>query len=80
MNVILQKKFTESIIISNSLHYVTLILISLHSAFHINMVVSNHVNSDHVLSFSCLDVCKARQTASGVYAITNYYCDNVSIS
>jgi hypothetical protein len=37
--------------------------------FH-NTVVSNHVNSDHVPSFSCLDVCKARQTTSGVYIIT----------
>jgi hypothetical protein len=35
-----------------------------------NMVVSNHVNSDHVPSFSCLDVWNVRQTTSGVYAIT----------
>jgi hypothetical protein len=36
----------------------------------INTVVSNHVNSDHGLSFSCLDVWNVRQTTSGVYAIT----------
>ena len=35
-----------------------------------NTVVSNHVNSDHVPSFSCLDVWNARQTTSGDYAIT----------
>ena len=35
-----------------------------------NTVVSNHVNSDHVSSFSCRDVWKVRQTTSGVYAIT----------
>jgi ABC-type amino acid transport system permease subunit len=35
-----------------------------------NTVVLNHVNSDHVLSFSCLDIWKVRQTTSGVYAIT----------
>jgi len=34
------------------------------------MVVSNHVNSDHVQSFSCLDVWNVRRTTSGVYAIT----------
>jgi hypothetical protein len=38
--------------------------------FHFNTVVSNHVNSDHVPSFSCLDVWNVRQTTSGVYAIT----------
>ena len=36
----------------------------------INTVVSNHVNSDHVPSFSCLDVETNRQATSGVYAIT----------
>jgi hypothetical protein len=41
-----------------------------------NTVVSNHVNSDHVPSFSCLDVWNVRQTTSGV----RYYCDNVKIS
>jgi hypothetical protein len=35
-----------------------------------NTVVSNHVNSDHVPSFSCHDVWDVRQTTSGVYAIT----------
>jgi hypothetical protein len=35
-----------------------------------NTVVSNHVNSDHVPSFSCLDVLFSRQTTSAVYAIT----------
>ena len=35
-----------------------------------NTVVSNHVNSDHVPSFSCLDVWTNRQATSGVYAIT----------
>jgi hypothetical protein len=35
-----------------------------------NMVVSNHVNSDHVPSFSCLDVWTNRQVTSGVYAMT----------
>jgi hypothetical protein len=35
-----------------------------------NTVVSNHVNSDHVPSFSCLDVSTNRQATSGVYAIT----------
>jgi hypothetical protein len=38
-----------------------------------NTVASNHVNSDHVPSFSCLDVWTNRQETSGVYA---YYCDN----
>jgi hypothetical protein len=33
-------------------------------------VVLNHVNSDHVPSFSCLDVWTNRQATSGVYAIT----------
>jgi hypothetical protein len=33
-------------------------------------VVSNHVNSDHVPFFSCLDVWTNRQASSGVYAIT----------
>jgi hypothetical protein len=33
-------------------------------------LVSNHVNSDHVPSFSCHDVWNVRQTTSGVYAIT----------
>ena len=33
-------------------------------------VVYDHVNSDHVPSFSCLDVWTTRQTTSGVYAIT----------
>jgi hypothetical protein len=37
---------------------------------HCNTVVSNHVNSDHVPSFSCLDVWTNRQATSGVYAIT----------
>jgi hypothetical protein len=32
-------------------------------------VVSNHVHSDHVPSFSCLDVWANRQETSGVYAI-----------
>jgi len=32
-------------------------------------VVSNHVHSDHVPSFSCLDVWANRQATSGVYAI-----------
>jgi hypothetical protein len=36
----------------------------------INTIVLNHVNSDHVPSFSCLDVWISRQTTSGVYAIT----------
>ena len=36
----------------------------------INTVVSNHVNSDHVLSFSCLDIWGVWQTTSGVYAIS----------
>ena len=35
-----------------------------------NTVVSNHVNSDHVPSFSCLVVWTNRQATSGVYAIT----------
>jgi hypothetical protein len=35
-----------------------------------NTVVSNHVNSYHVPSFSCLDVWTNRQGTSGVYAIT----------
>ena len=35
-----------------------------------NTVVSNHVNSDHVPSFPCLDVWTNRQATSGVYAIT----------
>ena len=35
-----------------------------------NTVVSNHVNSDHVPSFSCLDVWITWQTTSGVYVIT----------
>ena len=37
-----------------------------------NTVVSNHVNSDHVPSFSCHDVWNVRQTTctSGVWAIT----------
>ena len=35
-----------------------------------HMVVSNHVNSNHVPSFSCLDVWTNRQATSGVYAIT----------
>ena len=35
-----------------------------------NTVVSNHVNSDHIPSYSCLDVRNARQTTSGVYSIT----------
>ena len=34
------------------------------------MVVSNHVNSDHIPYFSCHDVWNVRQTTSGVYAIT----------
>jgi hypothetical protein len=33
-------------------------------------VVSNHVNSDHVPSFSCLHVWSNWQTTSGVYAMT----------
>jgi len=33
-------------------------------------VVSNHVNSDHVPSFSCLNVWNVRETTPGVYAIT----------
>ena len=37
--------------------------------FH-NTLVSNHVNSDHVPSLSCLDVCNVRQTTSGAYTIT----------
>ena len=41
-------------------------------------VVSNHVNSDHVPFFSCLDVWANRQATSGVYAITvttsAYHC------
>ena len=45
---------------------------------HFNTVVSNHVNSDHVPSFSCLDVRNVRQATSGVYAITvttsTYHC------
>jgi hypothetical protein len=36
---------------------------------HCNTVVSNHVNSDHVPSFSCLDVWTPWQTTSDVYAI-----------
>jgi hypothetical protein len=35
-----------------------------------NTVVLNHVNSDHIPSFSCLDVWTPWQTTSGVYAIT----------
>ena len=35
-----------------------------------NTVVSNQVYSDHVLSFSCLDVWNVRLMISGVYAIT----------
>jgi len=31
-----------------------------------NTVVLNHVNSDHVPSFSCLDIWNVRQTTSGV--------------
>jgi hypothetical protein len=31
-------------------------------------IVSNHVNSDPVPSFSCLDIWNVRQTTSGVYA------------
>ena len=41
-----------------------------------NTVVSNHVNSYHVPSFSCHDVSNVRQTTSGAYAI----CDNVNIA
>jgi hypothetical protein len=33
-------------------------------------IVSNHVISDHVPSFSCHDVWNVRQTTSGVYTIT----------
>jgi hypothetical protein len=33
-------------------------------------IFSNHVNSDHAPSFSCLDVWTNRQATSGVYAIT----------
>jgi hypothetical protein len=35
-----------------------------------NTVVSIHVNSDHVPSFSCLDIWTNRQATSDVYAIT----------
>jgi hypothetical protein len=35
----------------------------------LNTVVSNHVNSDHVQSFSCLDFWTNRQANSGVYAV-----------
>ena len=31
-----------------------------------NTLVSNHVNSDHVPSFSCVDVWNVRQMTSGV--------------
>jgi hypothetical protein len=36
------------------------------TCWDLNTVVSNHVNSDHVLSFSCLDVWTNRQATSGV--------------
>ena len=36
--------------------------------WNFNTVVSNHVNSDHVPSFSCLDFWTNRQATSGVYA------------
>jgi hypothetical protein len=42
-----------------------------------NTVVSNHVNSDHVPSFSCLDVWTNRQATSGVYAITTHTIDTL---
>ena len=35
---------------------------------YFNKVVSNHVNSDHVPSFSCLDVWTNRKATSGDYA------------
>ena len=35
-----------------------------------NTIVSNHVNFDHVPSFSCHDVWNVRQTTSSVYTIT----------
>jgi hypothetical protein len=35
-----------------------------------NTLVSNHVKSEHVPSFSCFDVWNVRQTTSAVYAIT----------
>jgi hypothetical protein len=44
--------------------------ININSSFIFNTAVSNHVNSDHVTSFSCIDVWNVRQTTSGVYAIT----------
>ena len=36
----------------------------------LNTLVSNHVNSDHFPSFSCLAVWNVRQATSSVYAIT----------
>jgi hypothetical protein len=42
-----------------------------HRLFFTNTVVSNLVNSDHVSSFSCLDVWTNRHATSGVYA--NYF-------
>jgi hypothetical protein len=48
-----------------------LLPITIPVSYHIeNTVVSNHVNSDHIPSFSCLDVWTPWQTTSGVYAIT----------
>jgi hypothetical protein len=39
----------------------------------INTVVSNHVNSDHVPSFSCLDVWSAWQTTSAISVTTSAF-------
>ena len=45
-------------------------VILLHFKFHgVNTVVSNHINSDHVPTFSCLDVWTNRQATSGVYGM-----------
>ena len=50
--------------------HLALIIFNFTNLMCFNTVVSNHVNSDHVPSFSCLDVWTNRQATSGVYAIT----------
>jgi hypothetical protein len=44
-----------------------------------NYFVSNHVNSEHVPSFSYLDVWYIRHTTSGVYAITARQRQNIIV-
>jgi hypothetical protein len=49
--------------------YAKFAVMSLKVVHQYGKIVSNHVNSDHVPSFSCLDLWSAWQATSGVYAI-----------